>query len=604
MSYSSEALEFGRKTSSICQIELSDCSLTFGVSPCTATGEECYNTRSTCKDTANFAGATVTHTFIQENQLVPIGELMHPCLISANIAPNRVTFGQGLGYRGKCTVLLRDFKHDDIGIDPYQSSRSYDTEQGTFFGKLIARNKYYIGRKIKVMTGYSGAGPIQVVKDGVPVVKDGAQVVHGTADGFSLFNYETREYLIENIEGPDSKGIVKITGIDTLKKIDNERAQCPAPSEGSLFADITDSDTTATLTPSGIGSEYAASGLIRIGDEIMDFTRSSDVLTIVRGQYGTTAESHSEDDTVQECKVFDDNFVDILYELCKDYADIPVSYLPYNDNPSDPDEWDDEKAAWFSDVNHHTIVSKPTGVGTLIDELTYQSMCLMWADALTQKVKIKAIAPSPPTDTVPAFYDNTQIVGGSMKITKNDSERLTQMWVSYSPYDWSQLKDEDDYAQTLITAALTEEGEDLYGDKRVKNIMSRWFTSETRVSGFSSALVNYAKDTPVELSFSVDAADKIEVGIYIDIATRTDQDNTGAIPLKRYYVIESKETSTAHRFALKVRTSFFDDLNFGYFAPDDAVDYSTDSDEYKELYGYFADDNGLNPDGTDGYLFV
>jgi hypothetical protein len=69
-------------------------------------------------------------------------------------------------------------------------------------------------------------------------------------------------------------------------------------------------------------------------------------------------------------------------------------------------------------------------------------------------------------------------------------------------------------------------------------------------------------------------------------------------------VIESKEAETGHRFDLKVRTSFFDDIDFGWFAPDDAIDYTTDTDEYKSYYGYFADDNGLNPDGTTGDVFI
>jgi hypothetical protein len=553
----------------------------------------------------NFTSTTKEYNFIKKESNLPVGELLLPHLKKVEIAPARVTFGKGLGYRAKATITLEDFKHDDVGIDPYQSTRTYDTEQGTFFGKLIARNKYYAGRKIRLLTGYVGSGPAAVTHLGNVVTHLGETVTHGLSGNYSISNFETREYLIEKIDGPDSNGNVKIIAVDTLKKIDNDRAQCPAPSTGVLNAGISAAATSATLSPSGVGSEYSSSGAVRMGDEICSYTRSGDVLTLTRGQYGTTAAAHSADDSVQLCKIYNNiNCVNICYDLLKNYGNIPDSYLPFNDNPSDPDEWDTEKSLWLEDVTHYTVISQPTGVGTLIEELSYQSMFLIWADTLTQKVKIKAIAPSLPTDTVSTFDDFAHNIQGSIKIEKNDDERLTQLWVSFSPYDWSEIKDSENFEQTIITVAAEEEGADLYGDTRAKHINSRWFNNDTRVSSFGSLLISYAKNTPVTISVSVDAADKIEIGDYVDIKTRTNQDITGDTPYKRFYVMESKETETAHRFDLKLRTSFFDDLDFCFFAPDDAVDYTSDTQDYRDLYWYFTDDDGKNPDGSTGDVFI
>lgn len=598
MSFDALKSKLGRKPLTICKPSLSSCSLSFGSGNCNtifgnpdcdvpldcglcyATGEPCYNTRSTCKDVANFTATTVTHTFIDEHANVPIGEAMFPSLVKVSSSANRVTFGKGLGYRAKGYMTLRDFIHDDVGIDPYVSSRTYDTEQGTFLAKMIARDKYFVGRSIEILEGYEG-------------------------DTFDLNNFESREYIIENFEGPDDKGMVKVSFVDMLKKIDNKRSQCPIPSNGVLLADITDIATSLTLTPTGIGdTEYDASGLVRCGSEIMDYTRVGDVLTITRGQYGTEAKSHTADDTVQKCKVFDDNCVDILYELLNTYAEIDSSWLPYNNNPSIPDEWDDEKQSWLLDVNHYNIISKPTGVATLVDELTYQSTMLIWADSLTKKIKIRALAPATPTVTVPRFDDDAHIIAGTIKIQRNDDERLTELWVSYLPFDWSNVKDSEDFKQTFISVALEEESDDLYGDLRVKHISSRWFTTQARVSEFSTLMIKYAKNAPITLSLSVDAEHKIEIGDYVDIKTRLIQDVSGIPIYKRYYVTESKQSQQGHKFDLKVRTSFFDDLSFAYFAPDDAVDYTTDSIEYKNNYWYFTDDNGLNPDSTEGDIFI
>ena len=580
MSFETLKNQLGRKPLAICKPSLSSCSLVFGSGLCTATGEPCYNTRSTCKDVLNFTASTVTHTFMDEKANVPIGEEIFPSLVKVTTSSNRVTFGKGLGYRAKGTATLRDFKHDDFGIDPYKDQRTYDTNQGTFLGKLIARNKYFVGRSIEVLEGYQG-------------------------DTFDLSNFESREYIIENVAGVDDNGLVKISFVDILKKIDDKRSQCPMPSSGILLEDIEEIDTTLTLLPIGIGDEeYDANGLIRCGDEIMDFTRSGDVFTVVRGQYGTEIKSHSEEDTVQQCKVFNANCVDILHELLNTYADIDTSWLPYNNDANNRDEWDEEKQSWLLDVNHYTIISKPTGVATLVDELTYQSTMLLWADSLTKKIKIRALAPASPTSTVPRFDDNAHIIAGTIKIDRNDDERLTEIWVSYSPFDWSNTKDSEDFKQTYIEASLAEESDDLYGDLRVKQINSRWFTTQVRVSEFSNLIIKYAKDAPVTLSLSVDASDKIEVGDYVDIKTRLIQDETGAAQYKRYYVAESKQAQQGHKFDLKVRTSFFDDLDFTFFAPNDAVDFATDSEEYKKYYWYFTDDDGLNPDGSIGDVFI
>ena len=47
----------GREIVQIVEIVQPLCVNTFGVSPCTATGEKCYNTRSTCKDVPNYNGS-------------------------------------------------------------------------------------------------------------------------------------------------------------------------------------------------------------------------------------------------------------------------------------------------------------------------------------------------------------------------------------------------------------------------------------------------------------------------------------------------------------------------------------------------------------------
>ena len=118
-------------------------------------------------------------------------------------------------------------------------------------------------------------------------------------EGQSLAEMETRHFVVESFDGPTPDGSFSIIGKDPLKLLDGDRAQAPMPNNGFLVGDITDTDTTLTLSPTGIGdAEYPASGYLNIGGaEIVQFTRSGETVTIVaRGQLGTTAQAHQAQD--------------------------------------------------------------------------------------------------------------------------------------------------------------------------------------------------------------------------------------------------------------------------------------------------------------------
>src|SRR5690606_28538764 len=101
--------------------------------------------------------------------------------------------------------------------------------------------------------------------------------------GQSLDEMETRHYIIETTSGPGVDGRFTITGKDTLKMLDDDRAQAPALSGGYLASGISAGDSSATLAPTGIGDEeYPASGTVAIGNEICSFTRSGDTLSLTR----------------------------------------------------------------------------------------------------------------------------------------------------------------------------------------------------------------------------------------------------------------------------------------------------------------------------------
>ena len=126
---------------------------------CTASlatgGTECYNTRSTCQDPANYRPldiygklAPLVLNFCKSQSFLPDGAYYIPSLSSVTLSAGSINpIGAGasssaLGTRGGITVQLQDHPHTDKWVDPYIANRmSRDanytaTERGTFWTKM------------------------------------------------------------------------------------------------------------------------------------------------------------------------------------------------------------------------------------------------------------------------------------------------------------------------------------------------------------------------------------------------------------------------------------------------------------------------------------
>ena len=189
--------------------------------------------------------------------------------------------GESIGVRASVSITFGDARYPDTGPegDRYLADRDYDPyTRGSYWGKFRARYPFTQGSDIRVIRGSSDQ---------------------------SLEQMETRHFIVENVSGPTSSGAFSIVCKDALKLADSKKAQCPVLSQGELAADITNSATSFTLSPSGIGADYDASGFINLGgEEICSYTRSGDVMTIVRGQFNTDAIAHEAGARVQLCKNF------------------------------------------------------------------------------------------------------------------------------------------------------------------------------------------------------------------------------------------------------------------------------------------------------------
>lgn len=249
------------------EIDVPVCQLTFGVAPCTATGDKkCFNSRATCKDLANIDEETVTMRFAIDNGFLPVEIEAIPSLMDVSFSPATIRPGETLGERASCNATFADHFYSDTatGFDKYFDERDYDPyKQGTFWAKFRARQPYIRGKRMRVIRGYVPATFSQEYPFGEPLPA-------GVLD-----RQDVRNYVIENFNGATPDGKFTISARDILKIADGDRAQAPRLSSGRILADVASTANTFTLTPSGAGDEeYPAFGYLNLGGkEIVRFAR-------------------------------------------------------------------------------------------------------------------------------------------------------------------------------------------------------------------------------------------------------------------------------------------------------------------------------------------
>jgi len=635
MSKADRAQEFGREPISFAELDLDYCQNTFGVSPCTATGEKCYNTYATCKDKPNYIITTKTYTFVEQERIIPVGVNAFPSLKTTTFSPTRLEFGKGLGYRGKCTVTLADFAHNDIGIDPYVTTRSYDTSRGTFNGKLVARNPYYNGRTMRIRTGYNGTSsgfegltfPEETLfpsdylypEDNFSLLFPDDAIYPSdilwpeTYNYFDANNFDTREYIIENISINSMNNTATITGKDILKKLDSERTQVPAQSEGALTADATSVQTSIYIT-AAYYADYPTSGYVRINDEIIQYTgkTSPDLLTgLVRGSYGTIADAHKTDDKVQLCKIYTlENVVDIINDILVNYGGIPSSYIPYDNGVTGINqEWDTEKETYLAYANFTTVISEPTGADELLQEISEQAMLLMWWDERTQKVRLKSLTPPTQREVIATLTDSNNILKKSVKYNRKDDDRYSQLWVYSNPVDWSQLDEDNNFQKIYIGADTDAEAVAAYGDTRIMKIKSRWIALDSQSITLWTRFNRIYSEPPIEITAKLDAKDgDISTGDFVDITTAEILNPDGSQKTFRAFITEVKEVGKmqGHEFQITaMSTGFVLGLKYGFIAKNTIPDYTTATDDEKRQYAFVAvGSTSLMSDGEDAYRII
>lgn len=604
MTYAQQKLESGKELVEIVELDVDACSLTYGNSPCTASGSaaaKCFNTFGTCQDTANYAATTKTFRFANRiiDGVQQAGDPpTFPTLVSLKHAPTVLTPSKGFGIRSTVTITLTDHPDGDVGTDPYLSDRDYDpNERSTFWGKWLARNLYYEGRVIRVKTGYLDS--------------DGK---------YDANNFATRQYIIDKIAGPTPSGKITITGKDPLKFADNSRKQFPVASQATLNADITDIATSVVIDDPNddIKDAYDAGQVwVRVDDEIMEVKNLTGAstpytLTVTRGtapsfyEVSSTAESHSEDATIQNCYLYEDEPVDdILYHLLVTVTGISSSFI-------DTTAWQEKMDDGYQAYEFSTLLTEPVGVQQLIKEILEHTFLLWWNER-TQKIEFDTLLPRAP-DYGP-FTDNSTFISGSVSVTREVTGRISRVYLWYGHRNPTLDMDKSNYfAKGEIDINATLESSDAYDDSRIMTIWSRWLplNKNAVASELVTRLLNEYKETKKKITFTADPKDDDAwTGDTVKIQTRQVVDDFGLQSEVDYRILEVSEQYQKAGVVYKyVAHSLRDVGRLGVITPDldpaDGVsafpDYSSATEELKSRYAFICPNSGTFSDGTPAYV--
>jgi hypothetical protein len=464
------------------------CSRTFGVAPCLATGDECWNTDATCKFvTALDLTNSVIMRFVMPaaNRYINSATAFQPstafpALVSVATAPTVLNVAGGnddmspLGLRAVAEVVFKDFPYNDVGFDPYLSTRAYDPmQQGSFWTKWLARNPYHTGFVLRIYDGYFGDALGDMIK---------------------------REYSIEKIDA--SRSSVRVTAKDILRKVTDNDISAPFLSNGALSLNLAIGGTSFQAAGTVI-ADYPSAGWVRINQEVVAYTSRATVGSnveftgLTRGALNTVAAAHNQFDRVQRVLAYEDEpFQDIIYDLLTVWGGIPTSYITKVD-------WDAEKAEWRDLYNFTAYLTDPVKIQQLVGEICQQAQANIWWDERVQKIILKAQRPNFMPD---ALTQDANIIADSFTVEEVAKDRASQVYVYYGLRN-PVLSVTDKFSYRSGEAFIDVDKERQYGEPAIKEIFCRWVSTAVLAGSLGSSYLRRFRDVRRHITFSMTAKD-------------------------------------------------------------------------------------------------
>jgi len=573
-------MTFLREPLQVVEIEQPLCSRTFGVSPCLATGTECWNTRATCK---YLAALDMTDTLIlrfvkpdanrrQDTGFDPSTAI--PSLRSVDTAPTVLNVASGdsdfspLGLRAVANIVIDDHPYNDAGIDPYLSARAYDVAaQGTFWGRWLARNPYHVGYAVRVYDGFVGDDLAAMIK---------------------------REYFVESIDRTSRN--VRITAKDVLRKITDTDHKSPEASTGVLASGIAFDSTTLIIAGANI-SDYPTPGRVRIGSEVIGYTIATDVgggnfalSGLTRGDLGTAADGHGQNDGVQWVLSYEAvRYDSILNDLIVTRAGVPSAYV-------DAATWSAEATKWRPLYIMTRHITTPTSTHKLVGEVVQQSQSHLWWDERQQAIRLEAQRPNYNPNML---TDADHIVAGSFSIKEEIKDRASTVYVYYGLRNPT-LSTTDPVSYSAAEVLVDADSVQSYGEPATKVIYAPWISSAALARSIATKYVRRFRDARRKVALEVTPKDIGDwTGNSVLISHWQDQISDGSPALRAWLITSAETVDHGARYKLTLE----DNESAGTYwewadAATDPVDWWAATPAERDVIGFWCDSNGLDPGGN------
>lgn len=492
---------------------------------------------------------------------------LHPTLQpgSLRVTPARISY-EKIGEVGKIQFTLRDVPES----------------AGTFWGKKLAADPYFLRRECLLYVGYWD-------NDGTLDAND----------------FEARAYLIEVIDGPDSRGNVTITAKSPLREVLDKSNLAPRADETTLDGAHTDSVTTIDVLPAGTIASWATSGKIIINDEIISYTGiTSDQLTgCTRGENNTTAAAHSDGDAIQRCLEYTNESLDsVIDDLLSNYTNLASTY-------KDTSQWASQVTTWLNADRLDRVITKPTPVHELIAEACNQSLALFYFHERDQKLYIKAIAPT--IGALPEIDETDDILRDSQSIKRDFKEQYTRVIVHYDKRNPTEDDKPENYARAVLRVDSARESASAWGHIRTKTINATWIGTSGQATAIKLAARTLSRfgDGITTYTFSTDSGNDNDLWIGDSFVLNTDlmQDATGAQSGKNMLILEASEENGSQRDYVATIDTFSggaDSSRYGLIAPNSQAVYTSASAAEQAKYGFICNNSNQMSNGDDPYLII
>lgn len=552
------------------------CSLSFGTSPCTATGglsQACFNTSGSCRDRANFSPTDIVEYYVMADaasQNIPGLVGAKPFLLSVSELAAKMNFAgfddsfDGFGLSGRLSVTFSDGKDSGLSTDPYRESRAVDYyNSGTYWGKWTKRHKYPKNIKLRVYEGEAGQ---------------------------TLAEMRSRLFFVSDVSDPTG-GTFTITARDVMTYLDERAPMYPPESAGVLNSDISETDTAlSVVSNSNDFAAYEASKLIRIGDEILSYTDGARVATtgvatftgVSRGLWGTSAGAHTAGDSVQVCALFESQRPDDVVAEILDNTGLDPVYF-------DLSQWSDAVDFTFPNLLLTRVLSVPTNGRELISGIIKPILLNVYWDAYEEKIRFAPVDGY--IDEPPMLTDIANVLPGLAFST--DAETQSNRIIFKYNYK-NQTADEENYdVYDLIDVELLN----VIGEERAIVLDATWMRQKPDVFEAVSKYTALFSEPIRRVSFAVDGKDaNIGLGSVFRLSHVDEIDELGQ-PVVSDWVVTRVEPV---RSGESIRIEAVDVSAFGKlwtWEDDLEPDYSGSGDPDAS---YWTDDLGEIADNVEG----